>query len=93
MSFLDDNTSWGRYLEKHTRKNALYADEVGSVMGCGEHGGLQRWQLTIAHLSYGERKLHITMTKPCIECGAFAVEGKNMDFGGTVCIIHADEGA
>ena len=24
--------------------------EVGSVMGGGEHGGTQRWQLTIIHL-------------------------------------------
>lgn len=35
-----------------------FAYEVESVMECGEHGGLQRWQLTIIHLSASERKLH-----------------------------------
>ena len=45
-------------LEKHTHKNALCAYEVESVMECGDYGGLQRWQLTIIHLSLGERKLY-----------------------------------
>ena len=36
------------------------AYEVESVMGRGEHGGLQRWQLTITHLSASERKLLFT---------------------------------
>ncbi|MBP5701880.1 MAG: hypothetical protein J6W85_05530, partial [Lachnospiraceae bacterium] len=57
----------------HTRKNALYADEVESAMGSGEHGGLQRWQLTIAHLSFGERKLLRVMTKPCRNVGLFVM--------------------
>ncbi len=42
LVIIADNVIRGRPLEKHTHKNALYADEVGSVMGCGEHGGLQR---------------------------------------------------
>ena len=46
-------------LEKHTRKNAFCAYEVESAMECGDYGGLQRWQLTIIHLSFGERKLHL----------------------------------
>ncbi len=45
-------------------------------MGGGEHGGLQRWQLTIAHLSFGERKLHIMMIKPYSCCRAFIVKGE-----------------
>ena len=28
-------------------------------MECGDYGGLQRWQLTIIHLSFGERKLYL----------------------------------
>lgn len=47
-----------KLLEKHTHKNALCAYEVESVMECGDYGGLQRWQLTIIHLSFGERKLY-----------------------------------
>ena len=46
-------------LEKHTHKNALCTCEVESVMECGDYGGLQRWQLTIIHLSFGERKLYL----------------------------------
>ena len=37
-------------LEKQTRKNA-FVYEVRAVMGSGEHGGSQRWQLTIIHLA------------------------------------------
>ena len=70
---ITDNTIRGRPLEKQTRKNALFAGEVESVMGCGEHGGLQRWQLTIAHLSFGERKLFYLMTKLCRICRAFVM--------------------
>jgi hypothetical protein len=36
----------------------LYACEIESAVECGEYGGLQRWQLTIIHLSSGERKLY-----------------------------------
>ena len=34
----------------------LNAVEVESVMGSGEHGGVQRWQLTIIHLSYNVKE-------------------------------------
>jgi hypothetical protein len=47
-------------LEKHTHKNASCTDEVESVMEGGDYGGLQRWQLTIIHLSFGERKLYFS---------------------------------
>lgn len=43
--------------EKHTRTNAFVVCEVESVMEGGDYGDLQRWQLTIIHLAYGERKL------------------------------------
>lgn len=45
------------FFEKHTRKNAFIVYEVESVMELGDYGDLQRCQLTIIHLSYGERKL------------------------------------
>lgn len=37
-------------LEKQTHKNA-FACEMQTVMEGGEHGGSQRWQLTIIHLT------------------------------------------
>ena len=39
-----------KLLEKQTHKNA-FAVEVQAVMEGGEHGGSQRWQLTIIHLA------------------------------------------
>ena len=42
-----------RLLEKQTHKNA-FAVEVQAVMEGGEHGGSQRWQLTIIHLAYAK---------------------------------------
>lgn len=39
-----------KLLEKQTHKNA-FAYEVQAVMEGGEHGGSQRWQLTIIHLA------------------------------------------
>ena len=39
-----------RLLEKQTHKNA-FAVEMQAVVEGGEHGGSQRWQLTIIHLA------------------------------------------
>ena len=39
-----------KLLETQTQQMLFLVYEVGSVMGGGEHGGTQRWQLTIIHL-------------------------------------------
>ena len=57
--------------------NALYVCEVQSVMEGGAYGDLQRWQLTIIHLSFGERKLWFE-NKDLAIAGSF-YKGKNMD--------------
>lgn len=66
-------------LEKHTHENALCAYEVESVMECGDYGGLQRWQLTIIHLSLGERKLYFMNFKTLHFGKFFYLQEKHMD--------------
>jgi len=40
----------GNFLS-YTLIKMCFADEMNAVMGCGKHGGTQRWQLTIIHLA------------------------------------------
>ena len=54
----------GNFLS-YTLIKMCFASEVESAMECGEHRGSQRWQLTIIHLSFGERKLYFLILRPC----------------------------
>ena len=48
-------------IEKQTHKNDLFADEMESATESGDHGGLQRWQLTIVRLAKAKESC-----TPCI---------------------------
>ena len=60
----------------YTLLKMCFAYEVNAVMECGKHGGSQRWQLTIIHLSFGERKLYTKEVEPCRNAGLLLYEGK-----------------
>ena len=63
----------------YTLLKMCFAYEVNAVMECGKHGGSQRWQLTIIHLSFGERKLYTKEVEPCRNAGLLLYEGKIAD--------------
>ena len=66
----------GNFHMSYTLFKMCFAYEVNAVMECGKHGGSQRWQLTIIHLSFGERKLYTKEVEPCRNAGLLLYEGK-----------------
>ena len=66
----------GNFHMSYTLLKMCFAYEVNAVMECGKHGGSQRWQLTIIHLSFGERKLYTKEIKPCRNSGLLLYDGK-----------------
>lgn len=57
----------------YTLSKMCFACEVNAVMESGKHRGSQRWQLTIIHLSFGERKLYYERSKALQKCKAFVL--------------------
>ena len=67
-----------------------FACEVESVMECGKHRGSQRWQLTIIHLSFGERKLYIKGNVVYLRCFLGAMLPYNESLSGVLRFQHKD---